>query len=149
LCIVNCRLHENGRLKYIRAKTGKHYNIKILAPALEILNWYLEHYPESEYIFPILDQSKHKTATQKDNRITKISKEVNKDLKEIALKAEIDFNITFYVARHSWATILKRSGVSTSVISEAMKHDTERTTQIYLDSFENDILDEANENLLK
>ena len=40
-------------------------------------------------------------------------------------------------------------GVSTSVISEAMKHDTERTTQIYLDSFANEILDDANENLVK
>jgi site-specific recombinase XerD len=52
------------------------------------------------------------------------------------------------VARHSYATVLKRSGVSTSVISEAMGYDSERTTQIYLDNFENDVFDEASKALL-
>ena len=38
---------------------------------------------------------------------------------------------------------MKRNGIPTAQISEAMGHDTEKTTQIYLDSFENEILDEA------
>ena len=66
----------------------------------------------------------------------------------ISKLCKIDIKLTTYVARHSWATVLKKSGVSTSIISEAMKHDTEKTTQIYLDSFENDVLDDANQNLL-
>jgi len=138
---------ENGRLMYIRAKTGKHYNIKLLPPAQIIID-YFKQIATSEYIFPILHPTKHSTATQIDNRITKISKEVNKGLKKIALLCEIEGILTFYVARHSWATMLKRNGISTSIISEAMKHDTERTTQVYLDSFNNDILDLANESLL-
>ena len=73
---------------------------------------------------------------------------VNKDLKEIAGSAKIDFNITTYVARHTYATIMKRSGASTAVISESLGHDSEKTTQIYLDSFENKILDEANKAIL-
>lgn len=43
---------------------------------------------------------------------------------------------------------MKRSGISTSVISEALGHVSERTTQIYLDSFENDVLDEASQAIL-
>ena len=53
-----------------------------------------------------------------------------------------------HVARHSFATVLKRSGVNTSIISEAMGHSSERVTQIYLDSFENTQIDEAMSNLL-
>lgn len=53
--------------------------------------------------------------------------------------------LTTYVARHSWASIAKRSGIPTSVISEGLGHDSEKTTQIYLDSFENNVLDAANE----
>jgi integrase len=49
------------------------------------------------------------------------------------------------VSRHSWATIAKRSGISTAVISEGLGHESEETTQVYLDSFENDVLDDANE----
>lgn len=44
--------------------------------------------------------------------------------------------------------ILKKSGIATSVISEAMGHDSEKTTKIYLESFENKVLDEANKALL-
>ena len=50
--------------------------------------------------------------------------------------------------QNSYATVLKRSGVSTSVISESLGHSSERVTQIYLDSFENKQLDEAMKNLL-
>ena len=139
---------ENGRLKYNRQKTGKEYNVKMLAPAQEILNYYLEN-QISEYIFPIFNSNKHITPQQRKDRIQKVIRKINQDLKEIASLCKIEVKLTTYVARHSWATILKRNGVSTSVISEAMKHDSEKTTQVYLDSFENDILDEANERLLE
>lgn len=141
-CIVN------GRLRYNRQKTGKEYNIKILPPAQEIIDQYLKS-RSSDYIFPILNDKVHKSPQQIKYRVKKIRSQVNNDLKVIAKRCEIDVNLTTYVARHSWATILKKSGVSTSVISEAMGHDSEKTTQIYLDSFENSQLDEANEQLLK
>ena len=73
---------------------------------------------------------------------------VNGELKTIGEKAGIETKLTTYVARHSYATILKRSGISTSIISEAMGHDSEKTTQIYLDSFENNVLDEASKMIL-
>ena len=56
-------------------------------------------------------------------------------------------NIT-YVARHSFATVLKRSGVNISIISEALGHTNLSTTQYYLDSFENEQIDEAMRKLL-
>ena len=73
---------------------------------------------------------------------------VNYYLKNIGKKLNVSTKITTYVARHSFATVLKRSGVNTSIISEAMGHSSEKVTQIYLDSFENDQIDEAMSNLL-
>ena len=49
--------------------------------------------------------------------------------------------------RHSYATILKRAGVSISIISESLGHSSERVTQIYLDGFENSQIDRAMKNL--
>ena len=43
---------------------------------------------------------------------------------------------------------MKRSGVSTAIISESLGHESEKTTQIYLDSFENSVLDEASKAIL-
>ncbi len=139
---------NSNRLKYIRAKTGKTYNIGLLEPAIEILNYY-EQFKKSKtgYVFPILNDT-HKTATQIDNRIAKMNKAINKQLKDIAKKTNIDFKLTTYVARHSYATIMKRGGISTSIISESLGHGNEKTTQVYLDSFENNVLDEASKTIL-
>jgi site-specific recombinase XerD len=137
---------EEDRIVYFRAKTGKPYSIKILEPALEIIKKY--NSSGDEYIFPILSLDDNTPQKQKV-KIKNQLKTVNKQLKIIA--KEINFNsiLTFYVARHSWATSLKRSGVSTSIISEGFKHDSEKTTQIYLDSFENKTLDDANLTVLE
>ncbi|MBL0136836.1 MAG: tyrosine-type recombinase/integrase [Chitinophagaceae bacterium] len=73
---------------------------------------------------------------------------VNENLKIIAEKAGIETELTTYVARHSYANILKMKGIPTSVISEALGHDSKKTTQVYLDSFGSSILDEASKAIL-
>ena len=73
---------------------------------------------------------------------------VNKHLKDIGEKLKLPLPLTTYIARHSYATILKRAGVSTAIISESLGHSSERVTQIYLDSFENRQLNDAMKNLL-
>jgi integrase len=139
---------REGRVYYRRVKTGLNYNVKLLLPAIDILDYYKASVPfETEFVFPILNET-HASAKSKNYRIKKILKRTNYDLKEIAKLAGLDVALTTYVARHSWATILKKNGFSTSVISEGLGHTTEKTTQIYLDSFENETLDHANRSLL-
>ena len=58
------------------------------------------------------------------------------------------FLLLMHVARHSFATVLKRSGVNIALISESLGHTSLSTTQYYLDSFENEQIDEAMKNLL-
>ena len=43
---------------------------------------------------------------------------------------------TTYVARHTFSTILKRSGASTEQIQEALGHTDMKTTESYLGSFD-------------
>lgn len=110
----------------------------------------IERYaPESKgYLFPILNAKIHKTPLQKQNRIHKILGKVNKNLKLIAAQLGVEVNMTTYVARHSFASVLKKSGVNIALISEALGHSDLTTTQIYLDSFDNEQVDEAMKNLL-
>lgn len=54
-----------------------------------------------------------------------------------------------YVSRHSWASIAKTKNISIGIISEAMGHDSETTTQIYLSSIQTNQIDNANRNILK
>lgn len=144
--------HSNiseGKLSYIRQKTGKKIAIPIGTEAIQIVNRYLkEGVCSDDYIFPILDKTIHITELQKYNRKHKVLEHINKCLKIISAKAGINANLTTYVARHSFATVLKCSGVNIALISETLGHSDLKTTQIYLDSFENSQIDEAMKNLL-
>ncbi|WP_410528719.1 tyrosine-type recombinase/integrase [Segatella copri] len=51
--------------------------------------------------------------------------------------------LTLYVARHSWATMARDNHISISVISEALGHHSETTTQIYLNSIKSSEVDDA------
>ena len=134
---------QNGRLHYIRQKTKKLIKIGIPQEAMQIIEKYSKE--SKGYLFPILDSKIHKTALQKQNRIHKILGKVNKNL---AAQLGVEANLTTYVARHSFASVLKKSGVNIALISEALGHSDLATTQIYLDSFDNEQVDEAMKNLL-
>jgi len=130
----------DGRLVYKRQKTKKLIKIPLKPQALALIKKY--HTDESPYLFPILSPF-HKTETQQANRIHKVISNVNKRLKEIGEALNLNIVLTTYVARHSQATVMKRAGVSTAVIREIMGHSSERVTQIYLDSFDNEQINNA------
>ena len=134
------------RIVYCRHKTGKRISFSLQDYAKEIIQKYIGQ--SGNYLFPILDNSLHKTADQQIRRIKKVTYVVNKNLKKIGEALSLPIPLTTYVSRHSFATILKRSGVNIALISEALGHSDLKTTQIYLDSFENSQIDEAMKNLL-
>ena len=141
-----CDIFE-GRLSYYRQKTGKLISFQLQPMALDIIAKYRK--PEAtpnDYVFPILDRKVHKTAIQIRDKVRKANKAANKALHRIREKSGIPIDLTTYVARHSYATVLKRPEVSTAIISESLGHSSEKVTQIYLDSFENSQIDEAMKN---
>jgi len=88
------------------------------------------------YIFPILEPGM--TADHQYKRIQDVTARINKAMRSIAEAVEINKKVTTYVARHSFATVLKRSGASTEFISESLGHKNLQTTENYLDNFEID-----------
>lgn len=127
------------KLVYVRAKTKKQFVIPLTAQAREIVETYKS---KSGYLFPIFNKE-HKTDIQKNNRLHKVLAKINRDLKKIGENLGLPIKLTTYVARHSFATVLKRAGVSTALISETLGHSSEKITRIYLDSFENEKIEEA------
>lgn len=130
----------DGRVIYKRQKTKKLIKIPLQPQAVALIEKYSND--ESQYLFPILSDF-HKTDIQQANRIHKVISKVNERLKQIGNALNLPITLTTYVARHSQATVMKRAGVSTAVIREIMGHSSERVTQIYLDSFDNEQVDNA------
>lgn len=139
-----------GIMEYNRQKTKCRFAIQLGEQSLKILEDYrkLSGYDANNYVFPILNKSVHITPQQIQNRLLRVIKQVNSNMKLIGKELEIETPITTYVARHTYATVLKRSGVSTSIISNALGHESESITQTYLDDFESNVFFEANKNLL-
>ena len=138
-----------GRVNYSRHKTQKLLSFQLVPNALRIIEKYSkDSHAQEDYIFPILNCREHTTPQQVFNRLHKVLRKVNRKLKILGEQIGLAMPLTTYVARHTYATVLKRSGVSVALISESLGHSDLSTTQIYLDSFENSQIDAAMQHLL-
>lgn len=57
----------------------------------------------------------------------------------------MEVNLNSCAARHSYGAALKMKGVPTEIIKESLGHKDVRTTEIYLKSFENSVVDNADD----
>ena len=136
-------------LHYRRKKTNDLFQIPLLPQAKEILAYYMENqiFPKSPYIFPILNDT-HETALSQSYRLKKVRAQYNNALDEVAKLAGLNTNLTSYVARHTFANVLKQGGADKSMIQEAMGHEDMKTTEIYLADLDPEVLGNAVNNLL-
>lgn len=136
---------QNGFLSYRRRKTGQQLVIRWEKCMQEIVC----KYPEdslSPYLLPVL---KYPFKDTHKHYYRNVMSGINRNLKEIARLADISVPLSMYCARHSWASAAKGKNIPISVISEGMGHDSETTTQIYLASLDNSVVDKANAQILK
>jgi integrase/recombinase XerD len=136
----------NGEIIYKRAKTKKQFTFPIAPQAKEIIESFKEETGYSNYVFPIL-LPQHIAPSQKHHRIKSILRDMNSDLKEISTDAGVNVPLTSYYTRHSFATILKYNGVPIPKISELLGHENIQTTEIYLDSFDYEELNQVAEDM--
>jgi integrase/recombinase XerD len=90
---------------------------------------------QDQYVFPILNAGM--TPEQEYRAIQQAVQTINKNMVNVCKEMGID-KVTTYTARHSFATVLKRSGASVEFISESLGHRNKQTTQNYLANFEDD-----------
>jgi len=138
---------SNDRITYVRSKTKVQFSIEIVEPMRVILDYYRKQNRSTGYVFPIL-LKEGMSPTQIANRKHKVLSRYNKKLKLIGERLNIDKPITSYIARHSYATLLKFEGASTDKISELMGHSSIEITNSYLKEFDSSDLDTTSRKLL-
>ena len=134
---------QNGVLVYRRQKTGQQLFIKWEKPMQEIVGKY--DTSATPYLLPIIRDMDTDARKQYKNA----AHLVNDKLKKIGRQLGLAIPLTSYVARHAWASIAKSKNIPISTISEAMGHDSENTTRIYLASLDTSVVDKANSLILK
>lgn len=134
---------KNGYVTYRRHKTGQQLTIEWTNDMQFVLDKYPEN--ESDYLLPVIKT----TGINERCAYRNVGYNINRSLKQISKILSLNFRLTMYVARHSWASAAKAKGIPLSVISEGMGHDSEATTQIYLASLDTSVVDRANAVILK
>ena len=139
-------------IEFIRAKTIRtKREVKPIRVTLTdelkaiISKWGNKKTHGTTFIFPILE--KGLTPVRERQLIQQLTQVINSHMKNVAVELGINKVCTTYVARHSFATVLQRSGVSTEFISEALGHSNINTTQSYLAGFEDESKKEASKAL--
>lgn len=132
---------DNDMLTYVRSKTerskkdGKAISVALKPETIDIIRkWGQPSISKDAYIFPHLQ---HGMSAEKERAtFRQLTKIINKYIKQITVELGINKNVTTYFARHSFATVLKRSGAKIEMISELLGHSSVDVTESYLDSFE-------------
>jgi integrase len=127
-------------IRFFRSKTlhtskEKREIIAVLTPDMQriIDRWGNSPRKPNQYIFPCL--SGDEDPIEQRRKIQILIRQINLRLKIIADKLNLP-SLSTYTARHSFATVLKRSGANIAYISESLGHANLKTTEHYLDSFE-------------
>jgi integrase len=139
LLLIRWQDYKSDEITFVREKTkrtshskGKKIHVSVNTKAQELIKK-LSATSKGEYILPYMTP---KPTPEEVVKITKnLTKLVNKHLSFIGRELGIE-GLTTYVARHTFATILKNSGVSIAFISESLGHQSINTTQSYMKSFE-------------
>lgn len=129
---------RNGTLSYRRKKTNQLLSVKWEKQMQEIVDKH--DTVDSPYLLPII-----KIAYENERcQYSTAAHRINRHLKAIGNRLGLSMPLTCYVARHTWASVAKNKNIPISVISEAMGHDSESTTRIYLASLDTSEIDNAN-----
>ncbi len=114
-------------------KTQEPLSVKLPNKALEILEKYKPTNPNpNAFVFDLIPSNTLELdAVAIDNALSSATAYTNKNLKFITEKAGIEKNISFHIARHTWATRALKKGVSIDKVSKLMGHAAIKETQIY------------------
>ena len=153
----------SGRLHYQMGKNHKERDLLLVEQAIEILRHYQrDDAKATDYIFPLLsndtEYAGYVTQADKDRMrpelrhkmyqdISSKNALINKYLKKIAEKAEIEKPLSMHISRHSFAHIAQESGAESSAIKNILGHSNLATTERYMGSFDTTKTDETLRNV--
>lgn len=146
--------YRNGRIEYIRAKTGREYSIEVL-PEAHLL---IEKYKGVNYLIDVMDHyTYYKDFSSRFNRNlkeigtlewvangAKEEKFIKKNKKKVT---PLFPGLMIYTARRSWATIASGLDIPKDTIAAALGHGGNTVTDLYI-NFDLKKVDGANRDVL-
>lgn len=118
-------------------RSAKTISIALIDKNKEIIErWGNQSKKRNDFIFPVLEGSPSEEEIKK--KVQQFVKQVNKYMKRISEKLELNVSVTTYYARHSFVTVLVRSGVDIHTIAESVGHSSMKVIDKYIASISNE-----------
>jgi integrase/recombinase XerD len=135
---------KSDRIIYRRAKTGKLYSIK-LTPEIKAV---LATFTPNDTLLGLIT-AEQLNSENKIKHFQQKLKTTNKHLKKIGMLLGVVEPISTYVFRYSYANAAKQLGYSKDLIAEALGHEYGNSvTGIYLEQFDNEVVDRMNQDII-
>ncbi len=137
--LLNPQSKQYFKIETQRNKTGK--NVTIFIPVDQFMmfcniifnqNFNPDLIENDDYFFPVFNKKMDEIELFKKKQILQVM--LNRKLKQFAKKVGINSDITFYTARHSFASIMNWNGINPSLIAQMMGRDV-TDIQVYLKQF--------------
>ena len=135
---------KNGMLQYSRKKTGQSITVGWEPVMQEIVGVSAHQTVGSPYLLPIITRQDGTERRQYE----RMEHKVNRLLKKIGGMVGLQVPLTTYVGRHCWASTMRDMGVSLSIVSKGLGHESLKTTQIYLSSIDTEGVVKANRKMI-
>jgi site-specific recombinase XerD len=156
LCCLKWKDIKEGHISYQMNKNKKPFRVELNQYQQNILDCYSENKKTENYIFPILNNHKdYSDSTYLRKRISSKNALINKWLGNIAGKVNAKLekekskipkieNISFHVARHSFAQYaIDEKDLSMYELRQILRHSKIQTTEKYLKGLDEKLADKA------
>jgi integrase/recombinase XerD len=134
-------------ITYKRSKTGVIVNFKLNEHWKRKIK---EYNPPSNslYLFDIIHNNQDSQTYINNKKQKYLKNYINTPLKRMIADLGIQKKITYYCARHSFATILKFNNISIDIIKEALGHKDIKSTMSYLNTLPSNTLDKMIDDII-
>ena len=137
-------------LEFYRKKTEttkRNNRKKILVPLTDELKTLIYKIGDKESIYILGKLNEGYSEKMFDNKNHKLKAQFNAELEKISQRLNLSVSLRTKTARDSYATTLKRAGVSKDRIGEMMDHSSSLVTEHYLASLDRETVFEINKHL--
>ncbi|RUT78414.1 tyrosine-type recombinase/integrase [Ancylomarina longa] len=139
LCLLKYKDIDGNHIRFSREKTkntnrsARPISIALIEMNKEIIErWGKLPRERDEFIFPVLNEKPNEEEIKR--KVQQFTKQVNKYMKILGEKLNIEAKITTYYARHSYVTASLRAGIDIHTISENVGHSSLKVIGKYIDS---------------
>jgi len=153
ICLLKYSNIQGDTIKFIREKTKntckntKEIPVSYTEPMRKIVErWGNKTINKESYIFSIIKPDDNELRIK--SKVNDLVSQINKYMNRVRENLQIDFKVTTYTARHSFANTLREKNFNLTSIKEVMGHSAIQTTITYMNSIDGDEIKEIGKSII-